>query len=294
MKKIFLALGFILGALIITTSCDSKRDFNDDMLFGMEYGDFPDIDPPIPPVTKHLKSVTSIDEDGYTGTAIYTYSSDKLTHVESNDEFNDTSFTYDVFYDANDQINRIVIRDNDVVWATTTDLTISYNNGKFALATGTSTEEDSGDTYTTTITPTYTGNKITKIFCQRIYPLQPDGIDTLQHDINYTGNNISKWVSTVTIDVPPITIQPIIITSTFSEYDNHINPNSTLPEVFNIVSSNYELGSVVGFSDNNHGKMNVVTFGDNQTATATYTYDADGYPIKVVASNGSTATIEYQ
>ena len=193
------------------------------------------------------------------------------------------------------------IVEDDGAITTTTKFTISYNNGKFVEANGTGTE-NTGNKFTNKITPTYTNNKISKIVSKMV------GIDsadptilydlfTLTSDITYTGNNISTWkFSTAFPLTPPISIPPIVFDTTLSDYDTKTNPFNTLPEVYNIISSLYgfDAAAVIGFSANNYRKITVSTQGDTQSATYIYTYDADNYPVKGVASNNlGTLTFEY-
>lgn len=290
MNKVLSILTFFFS-IVILFSCEPNRDANGDYLIGVNQpnGNTGGTGGTV----KQLKSVTSKDDTGGTITYNYNYLAGKLAGVTTSDN----SVSYTLSYD-NNNINKIGIIQNDGSIITTTDFTITYNNGKFVEAKGIG-KEDTGNSFTNTITTTYANNKISKILSKMV------GIDTadpnityeiftLQSDITYTGNNISTWkFSTAFPATPPITIPPIVISSTFSDYDTNFNPFNTLPESYNIVSSLYGFDSaaVTGFSANNYKKIAV----DGQSATYVYTYDADGYPTKAVASNNlGTLTFVYQ
>ncbi len=284
MRK-FLALLPILFSFIFLVSCEPSRDENGDFLFGVNNpggtgGGGTTVE-------KKLKSVTSTDDAGDVITYNYTYLADKLVQVTTSDN----SFTYDLFYE-NNLITKMNILEDGGGILTTTNFTITYNNGKFVEANGTGTE-DTGNKFTNKLTATYTNNKISKIVSKLV------GIDsadptilydlfTYTSDLTYAGNNISTWKFTTSFPAtPPIIFPPVVLDTAFSEYDAQKNPFNTLPEVYNIISSisGFEAAAVTGFSANNYRKVTVSTQADTQTATYTYTYDADGYPTKGVASN---------
>lgn len=291
MKKLFGFLSFVFS-LAILFSCEPGRDENGDLLFGVN----------IPGdsggggttgVVKYLKSVTSKDDMGETITYNYSYLLGKLVNVKTSDN----SISYSLSYD-NNTVNKITIIQKEGSVTTTTNFAITYNNGKFVEAKGTG-KEDTGNSFTNTLTANYTNNKISKILSKMVGidtadPAVTYDMFTLQNDITYTGNNISTLkFSTIFPATPPISIPPIVISSAFSDYDTKINPFNTLPEAYNIVSSLYGFDSfaVVGFSANNYRKVT----GEGQSLTYVYTYDADGYPTKAVASgNLGTLTFQYQ
>ncbi|QOW10901.1 hypothetical protein Q73A0000_11295 [Kaistella flava (ex Peng et al. 2021)] len=290
MKKV-LNIFVLIFSLVILFSCEPGRDENGDLLFGVEQPN-QNGGGGTTGVVKHLKSVTSKDDSGETVTFNYTYLLGKLVNVKASDN----SVSYNLTYD-NNNINKIAIVQNDGS-ITTTNFTITYNNGKFVEAKGVGTE-DTGNSFKNTITANYTNNKITKILSKMVGVDSADpnvlyDMFTLQSDVTYTGSNISTWkFSTIFPATPPITIPPIVISTTFSDYDNKINPFNTLPEAYNIVSSLYgfDNSAVTGFSANNYRKIAV----NGQSVTYTYTYDADGYPTKAVASgNLGTLTFVYQ
>ena len=293
MKKAYHIIAFIF-CVILLFSCEPRTDDNGDYLLGVNQ---------IPgtsgggttAVTKQLKSVTSKDGNGEIIIYNYTYASGKLIGVKASDN----SVSYDLFYD-NDILNKInVIQDDGMI--TKTNFTITYNNGKFLKAVGLGSES-SGTTFTNTLDATYTNNKITKILSKLVGNDSADpnttyDLYTLQSDITYIGNNIDTWkFSTAFPATPPISLPPIVINATFSDYDSYRNPFNNLPEAFNIISSLYGSDStaVIGFSSNNYKKITVSTGVDTQSAVYTYTYDADGYPTVGVASNNlGTLTFDY-
>lgn len=292
MKKI-LGLLPIFFSLIFLISCEPSRDENGDFLFGVNNpggnGDGTTVD-------KKLKSVTSTDDSGDIITYKYNYLGGKLVNVTTSDN----SVTYDLLYE-NNLITKMVILEDDGAIITTTNFNISYNNGRFLEANGTGSE-DTGSDFSNKITATYANNKISKIVSKLV------GIDsadptilydlfTFTSDLTYAGNNISTWKFTTTFPAtPPVIFPALVLDTTLSEYDAKKNPFNTLPEVYNIISSQYgfEASAVTGFSANNYRKITISTEGDTQSATYTYSYDADGYPTKGVASNNlGTLAFEY-
>lgn len=293
MKNAFNIFAFLFVAILLF-SCEPRTDENGDYLLGVNQ---------IPgtngggttAVNKKLKSVTFKDGSGETVIYNYTYASGKLAGVKASDN----SVSYDLFYD-NEILNKInVIQDDGLI--TTTNFTITYNNGKFLKAVGLGSES-SGTTFTNTLDATYTNNKITKILSKSVGndisdPNTTYDLFTLQSDITYTGNNIATWKFSTTFPAtPPVSLPPVVLNSTFSDYDSNRNPFNNLPEAFNIISSLYGSDStaVTGFSTNNYKKVTVSTGADTQSAVYTYTYDADGYPTVGVASNNlGTLTFDY-
>jgi len=280
----------LIISLTLVVSCQPGRDENGDLLFGL------DTDAPTggggSGTSKLLHKLTAPDGSGGNYTITYNYALGKLTNVRSSDN----SVSYDLIYD-NNNISKIKVVQDDGGTVTTTNFDISYTNGKFTEAKGTGVE-DSGNSFNNTITASYADGKVLKIVSKM------QGIDisdptvtydlfTFQNDITYSGNNISVWKSTMSMPpMPPITIPPIVLTANFSDYDSYKNPFNTLPEVFNIVSSVFgtDTTAVTAFSANNYKKVSV----EGQTVTYTYTYDADGYPTKAVASeDAGTLTFEY-
>lgn len=291
MKKIIGFVSFVFSFLILVC-CEPGRAENGDLLFGLdEQGG--NNGGGTTGVVKQLKSVTSKDETGETITYNYSYVLGKLVNVVASDH----SVSYSLSYD-NNTVSKIAIVQNDGSMVTTTDFTITYNNGKFVEAKGLG-KENTGNSFTNTITATYVNNKISKILSKMVGidisdPTVTYDMFTLQSDIAYSGNNISTWkFSTVFPPTPPVTVPPIVISTALSDYDNKINPFHALPEAYHIICSLYGFDShaVTGFSANNYRKIVV----NGQSATYTYTYDTNGYPVNADASdNLGTLTFQYQ
>lgn len=293
MKHVLNIFALIFSALLLF-SCEPSRDENGDYLFGVNPN--PNTNPGggTSGNLKNLKSVTFDDGSGEKVTYNYTYAADKLIGVTTSDN----SVSYTILYD-NNLIDKITVVQDDT-GITTTDFTLTYNNGQLVEAKGVGSEEG-GNSFTNTLTATHTNNMVSKVLSKMVGidsadPTVTYELFTLQSDITYAGNNISSWKFT-TLFPATVPLPAIVLTSTFSDYDNKKNPFNTLPEAFNIVSSLYGLDStaVTGFSANNYGKVTVASDSDSQSATYTYTYDADGYPTKAVASNNlGTLTFTYQ
>lgn len=294
MKRILNILAFVFSVVILF-SCEPRRDDNGDYLFGVDQNTGTG-GGGTSGVTKKLKSVT-YDDNGTVVTINYTYLAGNLVSVRTTDN----SISYDLIYE-NNIIKKInVIEESSNTTKTNFTITYNYNTGIFVQATGLGSEA-SGTTFTNTITANFANSKVSKIVSKFVGndisdPNITYDLYTLQNDLTYTGSNVATWKSTTSFaPTPPIILPPVIITGTFSDYDSKVNPFSTLPEVFNIVSSQFEMDKygVTSFSANNYKKINVVSNADNQTATYVYTYDADGYPTKAVASNNlGSLTFEY-
>lgn len=293
MKHVLNIFALIFSALLLF-SCEPSRDENGDYLFGVNPNSNINPGGGTSGSLKNLKSVTFDDGSGEKVTYNYTYAADKLIGVTTSDN----SVSYTILYD-NNLIDKITVVQDDT-GITTTDFTLTYNNGQLVEAKGVGSEEG-GNSFTNTLTATYTNNKVSKVLSKMVGidsadPTVTYELFTLQSDITYAGNNISMWKFT-TLFPATVPLPAIVLTSTFSDYDNKKNPFNTLPEAFNIVSSLSGLDStaVTGFSANNYGKVTVASDSDSQSATYTYTYDADGYPTKAVASNNlGTLTFTYQ
>jgi hypothetical protein len=296
MKNVLNIFAFIFSAVILF-SCEPRTDDNGDYLVGLNQNSDTGTGGGTTSVIKKIKSVTYDDPSGGVVTMNYNYTAGNLVSVRTSDN----SISYDLIYE-NNIIKKInVIEESNNITKTNFTITYNYNTGIFVQATGLGSE-GTGSDFTNTITANFTNNKVSKVTSKFV------GIDsadpnitydlyTLQNDMTYTGNNIATWKATTAFaPTPPIILPSIIINATFSDYDNKVNPFYNLPQVFNIISSQFDQDKfgITSFSANNYKKINVVSNADNQTATYVYTYDADGYPTKAVASaNLGTLTFEY-
>lgn len=291
MNKFFNILTLFFSIFILF-SCEPGRAENGDLLFGVNGTSGSGGGGTT--VSKKLKSVT-VDDGTDVITYSYTYNSDgKLTKLKSSDN----SGNYELFYDANKSIDKITVTQSDGSLITTTNFSITYENGKFKEAKGTGSESD-GSKFTNNFTAVYTNNKVSKITSKMVGidsadPTVTYDLYTMTSDLTYSGSNLSNWKYKVLMPLVPL--PTVEINATMSDYDTHVNPFGLLPEVFNIIAAHFETDTyaVMGFSANNYRKINVVSNADNQNANYVYTYDADGYPTKAVAANLGTLTFQYQ
>ena len=296
MKNVLNIFTFIFSAVILF-SCEPRTDDNGDYLVGLNQTNSGSGTGGTTSVIKKIKSVTYDDPNAGTVTMNYTYVAGNLVSVRTSDN----SISYDLIYENNIITKINVVEESSNTTKTNFTITYNYNTGIFVQATGLGSEE-SGTKFTNTITANFANSKVSKVVSKLvgIDSVDPNityDLATKQNDLTYTGNNIATWklVGTVAPN-PPIIIPPIIINATFSDYDNKVNPFNNLPQVFNIISSQFDEDKfgITCLSANNYKKINVVSNADNQTATYVYTYDADGYPTKAVASNDlGTLTFEY-
>lgn len=275
--------------VFVVVSCEPGRAENGDLLFGINGSEpTPDV------VQKKLKSVTSKDDTGEIQTFTFAYTTAGLLHtVTASDHSND----FELFYDANNQINKIKLVQDDGSEVTTTNFDITYANGRFLEAKGDGST-NSGGKIKSAISAIYTNNKVTRTL------LKVQGVDSadptvlydlyvLQNDLTWVQNNLGSWKGAILL--PPYILPTIEINTVFANYDTHINPFSLLPEVYSIMSSVYNIDTYgsTGFSANNYRKITITTNAETITEDFIYVYDTDGYPVTATAGNGVSLTFQY-
>ena len=296
--KNFIPIFLLLFGALFLFSCDSKRTDEGDLLFGLN--DTPISDDP-PTSTEHTKLLskyvfTSID--GYKTTATFTYSAGVLISSKLVEEEEETTTNFSLVYNGS-ALSQINITSDDGTGVVEIKLPLHYENGKLISANGT---VGSG-TETLPIENLFQYNasgKLVKAVTNFKGPSMdnPDEMVTfnfLESNLQYSGNNLSYWKLTTGFPpVGPITIPPIVIETTFSNYDTNKNPFNSLPEVFNIATAHFTSSSVgpIGISKNNFKKMNVLAMGVTQAANYAYEFDGAGYPTKGTTEQG-TITYEY-
>ncbi|MCD9854202.1 hypothetical protein LUD75_05775 [Epilithonimonas sp. JDS] len=281
MKNISYYLSLIFGILMLS-SCDPNQDANGDFLIGVDY----DSNSGTNATVKNIKKVTTVDSSGEKVIATYNYSGTKLTGVTSDDN----SFKYTVFY-TSDQISKI---DYESVDSTSGEKTVNsqdltYSGGKLASSTG-SSKVNGALIYQSSTTYNYNGDKIKNIITKVKDDSNTTELFTIQTDYTFNSNNVSGMKYTITTAPGPVTIDPIVITTAFSDYDSFKNPLNTLPMAFKLVSSHFDLENNVasGLSSNNAQTMKVTSNVESITTDLKYDY-LDGYPILGTSTHGTVA-----
>lgn len=290
MNKFINIFTFIFAAFLLF-SCEPTRDANGDYLSGIENpgetgggGSTGN--------TKRVKKQTIVDDAGAVSFFEYNYTGTKLTSVHSEDEGEISDYTLKY---TGEILTQLIVVQKDGSDTTKSTLNLTYQNGKLISSSG-NMETDGTELNKNVTSYTYeTSGKLKRISTS----IQSDGMNpgtyveifSLVSDFIFTSNNISTWKFTLTTaPTPPITFPPIIVTSTVSSYDTNKNPLATLPEAFTIAGAHFmtSTNSAFGLSANNYKSVNV----GGVSGVYTYTYDADGYPIKA-ASTGATISYTY-
>lgn len=286
MKNISYYLSLIFGILMLS-SCDPNQDGNGDFLIGVDYDPTTGNNGGTNTTIKNIKKVTTIDDSGEKVIATYNYSGTKLTGVTSDDN----SFKYTISYTV-DQISKV---DYESVDDTSGERTLNsqdltYSGGKLAASKG-SSKVNGTVVYQSSTTYNYTGDKIKNIITKVKDDTNTTEIFTIQTDYTFNGNNVSGMKYTVSTAPGPVTVDPIVFTTTFSNYDTFKNPLGTLPMAFKLVSSHFDLENnvVSGLSANNAKTMKATTNVESITTNLNFAYDTDGYPILGTSSNGTVA-----
>lgn len=288
----------IIFSIITVFSCESKRDLNGDLLFGLNPTE-DDGNNPQPGTKKYLKKITATYSDGEQSVMIYNYENGKLisAKLEEEESTEDLSLTYD-----GDVITKLVVKENDGSSVITTYLDLIYTNSKLMSASGKMETEDSTEVMRNETTFSYNNsgvlNKIETLYKGEDIdnPGQYITSYSITSDVLFNSNNISSWkLTTQSISEPPITIPPIIVQSNFSSYDTMKNPFASFPEAFTLASAHFttSTNSILGLSKNNYKTVAIEVMGTSQTATINYTYDNEGYPTSAVYSDGGIIKFEY-
>lgn len=293
----------IFFSLITVFSCDSKRDLNGDLLFGLNPVEG-DGNGGNPTNSKLLKKTITTDDEGEVLIYNYAYDAQKrLTGVTTSDN----SKTVTVTYTADGKIDKITIKDDLGGGTFSTDILIpAYTNNQITSLETTTTEN--GNSLKRRSIYTYNSNGWPTNVKENV--LNPDDnttvVASLISNFTYSGNNISKWNIKQTLDFTfPIPVFDFLkemeITMDFSDYDNKINPYNLLPKDYLIATVHTDINdsSVMGYAKNNAKKIKAsFSIGGSQpvedTQTAVYVYDNDGYPLSGISSSGGSVKFEYQ
>ena len=287
MKKLIGFFSFLFS-LVILFSCEPGRDENGDLLFGVNG---PNQNGGSTGQTKLLKKMTATDINGEVSTINYNYNSGILSSVnvtEDGDQV-DISLTYD-----KNKLSKMVMSQLDGSTVVTTTINLIYTNGKLTGSTGkmeAGGEEASRNT--TSFTYDTSGNlkMITTSILQQDIDNPGSYVEFSKQvsELVFTGNNISSWKMTTSVNAPPpFNLPPIVFEVKLSNYDTFKNPLATLPLEFNIAGAHFLAGtnSVQGLSLNNYKTASIKTDGVGDPVNYVYTYDGDGYPTTATASQG--------
>jgi len=288
----------IIFSVITVFSCESKRDLNGDLLFGLNPTE-DDGNDPQPGTKKYLKKITATDSDGEQSVMIYNYENGKLISAKLEEEGNteDFSLTYD-----GDVITKLVVKEKEGSDVIISYLDLIYNNGKLTNASGKMETEGSIELMRNETSFSYNNsgivNKIETLYKMEDIDNPGQYITTfsMTSEVLFNSNNISSWkFTTETISEPPITIPPIVLLTKFNSYDNMKNPYASFPEAFTLASTHFttSTNSLMGLSQNNYKTAAIEVMGTSQNITINYTYDNDGYPTSATNSDGSTIKFEY-
>ncbi|MBW8358518.1 MAG: hypothetical protein K0M63_01805 [Weeksellaceae bacterium] len=266
MRKTFKHLILVLSAMLMIISC------------GGSSGDLMGLENVLPNYlnTKVLKKV-NVAEAGVPAYDInYMYAAGKLTAVNTSDN----SLSYAVEYSGT-QISKITRTEMQGGQPQIITSMLTYSGALLTQITGTIAEAGAvTDTFKTDIT--YAATKPSQI--KTILYLPGTTTETGKHtsDLQYAGNNLSKWTFTSEFPAGPVVIPPIVVTTDFSNYDANPNPYHTLPSAFTLANCNFDIDGTgpTGLSLQNYKTVTVQTGGASQTENLTHIYDTAGYPTK--------------
>ncbi|WP_312321604.1 hypothetical protein [Soonwooa sp.] len=268
----------VVGAFLITSSCDSTRDITGDSLVGVNYGN-------TNTSVKKLKKIEDTNGDGDVLTTTYTYDADKLTKVYSKSSHGN-EYTYVLVYNGTElsQIKQTQKEEGESQMDTTYDLV--YTGGKLtsmkAVAKSSDVEVYNIDTQFRYSASNISGAKST-------FKNGTSEMGSLDSTLGFTGANLTSFKLTSTVPIFPK------VEMLMSNFDDKKNPFANFPEAFKAFSMNFMLGSsspVAMFSQNNYKTIKVV--GDSVSYDMTYTYNTDNYPVAGTRSdNGGKITFEY-
>ena len=268
------------------SSCDPSQDGNGDFLNGVTYENNTNTGG-TNAVIKNIQKVTTVDMDGEKVIATYIYTSNRITSVTSDDN----SFKYAVSYNGSN-ISKVDYESVDDFSGekTLNSQDLTYSGGKLTSSKGTN-KVNGAVVYNSTTAYNYNGDKIKNIITTVKDDTNTTELFTIQTDYTFSANNVSGMKYTITSAPGPVTVDPIVLTTAFSNYDTKKNPLNTLPMAFKLVSSHFDLENnlVSGLSTNNAKTMKVTTNVESITANLNYVYDADGYPTFGTSANGTVA-----
>ena len=275
----FKQLGISLAAVLAVTSCaDSSGD-----LVGLENT--------LPNYTEvKVLSKVNIAEAGATPYDInYLYSSGKLTAVTATN--NSASYTLEY---SGTQISKIIKTDMQGTQPQVITSILSYSGNVLTQITGTITDAGTvSGTFKSDLV--YTGAKPSQIKTTLFLPGSTVEAGKLTSDLEYSGNNLSKWVYSAEVSAGPVVVSPVQFTATFSNYDGNTNPYRTLPFAFTVATANFDIDGAgpTGLSSNNYQTVTIQTGATSQSETRTHTVGTAGFVTKT-QSPSAAWTFDYQ
>jgi|GEM_PF-1564291 len=262
----------IFFSLITVFSCDSKRDLNGDLLFGLNPVEGDGDNNPTPAPDRLLKKMIShvYDEDmeeWEDQSIILNYEDKKLVSYEDEE----SGEKMDIEYNSSNKISKITT-------GAAMNSVFEYSGNNISKITTTYTGLSTAVT-----TYTYNGNKMVKsvTIMDISFPMP---VKTYTEDTyEYQGNNVTKNTTKIGVYNPftgNLEIDPGSLISLY-EYDNKNSPYSLLPKEFTQFFSS--ISPQAGFynSANNPVKSTMTDQEGNTTVhTINHTYDAENYTIK--------------
>lgn len=277
-KNLKLAGISITAALAVASCAESSGD-----LIGLENA--------LPDYTnvKVLNKVNIAEVGAAAYDVNYMYNAGKLNSVSTSNN----SVSYSVEYTGT-QISRIVKTDMQGAQPQIITSVLSYSGNVLSQITGTITDAGTvSGTFRSDLI--YSGAKPTQIKTTIYLPGSTVEAGKLTSDLEYTGNNLSKWIYTAEVSAGPVIVSPIQFTANFSNYDVNMNPYRTLPLSYTIATANFDIDGAgpTGFSSNNYQTVTIQTGGASQSENMTHIYDAAGYPTKTQSAS-AIWNFEYQ
>lgn len=184
-----------------------------------------------------------------------------------------------VTYTGNN-ITKLKMTDSKAVHAIDNTYNVTYTNGKISAIT--MDQPVVGTTNHSDFTVTYDANgQLYRIIEKKKMGGSASYTHYVEYRFTFAASNIAKvdQISTLMIGGNPDMPNAMTMTYAYDNYDDKINPHTTLPkEYFTIVgtlfSSNFYL-----LSPNNPGKITVFSSGTGVATPKTYVYDSQNYPV---------------
>lgn len=278
MNNIF-SLFFILFLVLAVFSCDSKRDTDGDLLFGVD-------DIPVESGSTTHKNIIKIVEtlDGESTVIDFNYTSSKISsvHYNSPDFDNQISVNY-----TGDQITGLTATVTENAETTVTAYNFVYEGSKLV---GANAETKLGTELLrkNKITLTYnTSGKLQNVTDITLNPTTNEEMMKNVMDVQFSGENLSLVRNAMTTNPPT---QTIVLETRFSNFDANKNPLLTLPVPLKIalgyfVTNAGAMNVPSALSANNFKTFKTLVSGTSTTQNFTYLYDADNYPTKGTSEN---------
>lgn len=268
MKKLFFPLLLIFSIFLIF-SCDSKRDENGDLLFGVDDNPITDTETGTSRLLKKTIEHTFNDETNEWEdiTTTYNYTNNKLTSVS------DGVTTSTIEYNSNNKISKVTTGSEQVS-------VFEYSGNNLSKITTTFTGIG-----TIVGTFVYNSGKLVKIISIQDYSLPFPMKYYFEAENTFTGNNVTKTVVKPGIYLPNGDLQMMPDENNIFDikYDTKKNPFNLLPKEFFIMFISIAPQGGAFLSANNPTEIKTVNTAGTETQVSIYIYDNENYPIKMTS-----------